>query len=229
MINKVWYRLQTTGQIIKPSPENVYFCTNDFQYIADFMESVEDPEVLAFSVDPNMHVIDLYDNPFSEKCGYPDLADVLACSESFPTAYSALPEIAKCGGEPGSIREKLERLNNNLYFLNDIVEASPQQQADLAKWANDIARRALLKYKNAKKGYKIAIADLLKAEPGIQGILDFEGSLILINPDVMQYIMNGIKPLTRDEFEKLYDSQLDVMQCDDPKKVFYAINSIREN
>lgn len=95
MINKVWYRVQKAGQIIKPGPENVYFCTNDFEYIDNFIYNVDDPEVLVFSVDPNMHVVDLYDKPFSSKCGYPELADVLSRSESFPTAFSVLPDIAK--------------------------------------------------------------------------------------------------------------------------------------
>lgn len=118
-------------------------------------------------------------------------------------------------------------MNDKLYFLDNIVDAPAEQQLDLVKWARTITDRTKRKYGKVDKAYKIAIGDLLAREPGLAGILDFEGSLILIDPSVMRYVMSGLKPLTSDEFKTLYDQQLDVMQSDDPVKVFNAIKKMR--
>lgn len=72
--------------------------------------------------------------------------------------------------------------------------------------------------------YKIVIDDMIKAKPGIKGIIDGPGSLMSIDPDIQSSVAYE---LSMREVNWLSDHRMDDMQSDDPVRVRTAIDTYR--
>ena len=72
--------------------------------------------------------------------------------------------------------------------------------------------------------YKIVIDDMIKAKPGIKGIIDGPGSLMSIDPDIQSSVAYE---LSMREVNWLSDHRMDDMQSDDPVRVRTAIDAYR--
>jgi len=224
-MNRVWYRKQSSRfPDINASPARPAFFSNEFEYMDLFGCDMWRPVVFVAFLDKNLPVFDVWKDSVEELCGYPAAAESFLQGDALETVTHCLGrflEMAGGGHSAKSIRAALKKLDDEYAPMDGVMEATDRELLDFAEWAAEIMERARAEHVHP---YKVVLDDMIRAKPGIKGIIDGPGSLMSIDPDVQSSVAYT---LSMREVNWLLQHKADDMQSDDPARVKAAVEACR--